>query len=747
MEEHPSNGRTTVHRACTLCEALCGLTFEVEGDRIVSVGPDHDDPISKGYVCPKGMAIAEVHDDPDRIREPLIRREDGTFAPVGWDEALDRAADGLRRVRERHGGDAIAAYIGNPSIHIHGALLLRGALMKALGTNNCFSASTQDTAPRFATSYFLYGNSLVLPVPDIDRTDYLLCLGANPVVSNGSVMSAPNLKSRLREIRARGGKLVVVDPRRTETARIADEHVPIVPGEDALFLFAMIRVLIDRGALDTAEIAAVASGWSDVAGRLARLDVAAAAQCCGVPSATIERLAIEFADASAPTAYSRVGVCNSRHGTLATYATDLLNIICGRLGKVGGAMFPTPAVDLATAAQQLGANGYAGWRSRVRGLPESFGDLPAAVMAEEMETEGAGQIRALLNFAGNPVLTVPNGRRLDRAVANLEFTVAIDVYMNETNRHADVILPAAWALAEEYVDVFFGAMAVRNFARFSPAVVDAAPGVRADWEILLALIERLGGGPTGEVWLDRAMKLFGIRWNPTAMADLMLRFGAHGDRMLPWSKGLSMKKLRAAPHGLDLGPMQPGVAGRVFHKDRKVHLDSPVLMEAFDDLLAAHRSGRDEGGLLLIGRRHLRSNNSWMHNVPSLMTGRDRCQLEIHPDDASAAGLEDGARATLESHVGKLDVTVSVTEDMMPGVVCLPHGYGHEAVADWLRVAGERPGVSVNDVVDDGEVEAVVGQSILNGVAVRVQRVTARLPADLGGGAVADAEPERAGAA
>lgn len=715
----------TVFRTCTLCEASCGLAFDVDGDRIVDVRPDPDDVLSHGYVCPKGVAIAALHDDPDRLRQPVRRQPDGSFAPIGWDEALDLIATRLRDVQRAHGRDAVALYVGNPVVHNPGVLLLRSALIATLGTKNCTSAGSQDTSPRFATSWHLYGSSVAIPVPDVDRTQYLLCLGANPVVSNGSFLTAPDMRGRLRAIQARGGRVVVVDPRATETAKLADEHVPIRPGGDAALLLSMVHVLGARGRVDRARIARVATGWDAVEALVREFAPARVAPHVGVPVATIERLALELADASSGSAYSRVGICNNAFGTVATWATDVLNLAAGKLGEVGGAMFPSPAIDVVQLMGMVGGDGQGRWTSRVRGLPETAGDLPAAILAEEMETPGPGQIRALLTFAGNPVLSTPNGRRLDAAIAKLDFVASIDLYVNETTRHADVILPPAWSLTEEHADLLMPNFAARNVARWSPAVVDKAPGERHDWEIVLDLVKRLGGGPTGTPWQDRIAAVaerFGWRWTPESLLRLAVRIGPYGDRFLPWSKGLTMKSLEEAPHGIDLGPLQPGIARRVQRRDGLAHLAAAPILADARRLAATLETVPSRDELLLIGRRDIRTNNSWMHNVPAMVSGRPRCILYVHPDDAARAGVSDGDVATLASRVHRGDVPIRVTDEVRPGVVSLPHGWGHAPSAAWQRTAGAHAGVSANDWSDDQLVEGVVGQSVLNGVPVTLHK-------------------------
>lgn len=715
----------TVFRTCTLCEAQCGLQIELDGDQILSVRGDESDVFSQGYVCPKGTALGEIHHDPDRLQQPLIRNSKGEFEVTDWDTALQFAAEGLSKVRAEHGGDALAAYIGNPIIHNPGAMLLRQALLKALGTKNSFSAGSQDTSPRFATSYYLYGTSLTTPVPDIDRTDFFFCLGANPVVSNGSAMTAPGIKQRLKALQARDGKLVVIDPRRTETAEMADEHLFIKPGSDVFLLLGMIKVILQRRALEP-EVLAKLEGWSELQPRLERLDLATAAERTSISEADITRLAEEFMNARSSSAYSRIGICNSQYGSLGTYATDLLNIVAGRLGEEGGYMFSTPAIDATRLLTMPGMDGHNRWQSRLRKLPETFGDLPSSVMAEEMETPGAGQIRGLLTFAGNPVSSVPNGPRLDQAISGLDFMVAVDLYVNETTRHANVILPPAWCLSEPYVDTFFGAMSVRNIGRSSPAVVSSPPDAKADWQILLGLIERLGGGPTGikaADWALRVAQTCGYRWQPETMINFLLRTGRHGDKYLPWSSGLNLKKLEEFPHGLDLGPLEVGIKHRVTHSHQRVNIAPPAFVDALDSVLqeAAHNvADKNTGDLYLIGRRDIRSNNSWMHNAPTLVKGKPRCVLYVHPDDASQRQLSDGDSVRMESRVHKGPIEIHVTDSVAPGVVCMPHGWGHQALAEHQKVAAQQPGPSMNDWTDDERVEAVVGQSILNGVPVQI---------------------------
>jgi len=558
-------------------------------------------------------------------------------------------------------------------------------------------------------------------VPDIDRTQYFLCVGANPWISNGSLMTAPDIRRRLRGIRQRRGRIVVIDPRRTETAREADEWIAIRPGGDAALLLALVKTLIDDGNMDEQRIEKMALGWAEIRQRLDAFTPERVAARIGVEAETIRRLAREFAGAPTSVVYSRVGVCNNRFGTIATWATDLLNLVAGRLGEVGGAMLPTPAVDLSSLLPYFN-DGHARWHSRVRKLPETLGELPSTVLAEEIETAGRGQVKALITYAGNPVLSVPNSQRLTRALSRLDFMVAIDLYVNETTRHADIILPPCWTMAEDHFDAFMPNFAVRNVARWCPAVFQRGPHQRADWEILLEIAERLGGGASGIGVIDKAIRVarkLGLHWTPRVVLDILLRLGPHGDRYLPWSKGLSLKRLMASEHGIDLGPLERGISRRVLHSDRHIRLAPEPILSTLAELEADIAT--TDNGLLLIGRRDLRSSNSWMHNVEALVSGHERCVLFVHPVDAERAGVKDGETAMLESRIHRGPVSICVTDEMMQGVVSLPHGWGHRDVGRWQKVAADHAGVSVNDWTDDGDVETVVGQSILNGISVQIK--------------------------
>ncbi|HEX6913179.1 MAG TPA: molybdopterin oxidoreductase family protein, partial [Longimicrobium sp.] len=710
---------TTRYRTCTLCEAMCGLALEVEGGRVVSVRGDADDPFSRGHICPKGVALADVHADPDRLRQPL-RRTPGGWKPVPWDEALDEAAERLRAVQRAHGRNAVAVYQGNPTVHNYGTMLYAPGFVRALGTRNRFSATSVDQLPHHLAAFWMFGHGLLLPVPDIDRTDFFLVLGANPAVSNGSLMSAPDAAGRIKAIRRRGGTVVVIDPRRTETAALADRHHFIRPGTDALLLLALLHVVFAEGLEKPGRLGDSIDGLDEVRHLAADFPPERAAPATGIAAEEIRALARAFAAAPSAACYGRCGVSTQAFGALSQWFINLLNLATGNLDRPGGAMFARPAVDVVGRSRP---GGYGRWKSRVRGLPEYGGELPVAVLAEEILTPGEGQVRALVTSAGNPVLSTPNGAQLDRALAGLELMVAVDFYLNETTRHAHLILPPTSPLEHDHYDLAFYALSVRNAAKYSPAVFPAPAGALHDWQIFLGLQRRLERGTRARLKHAALGRL-----KPHGMLDLGLRTGPYGAGLNPFGGGLSLRRLRRHPHGMDLGALHPALPARLFTPSGKIDAAPAPLLADLDRLRArlgeseAQGAAAADGGfdLLLIGRRQLRGNNSWMHNYPRLMKGRDRCTLLLHPADAAARGIADGEMVRVGSRAGSVEVPAELSDEVMPGVVSLPHGFGHGRPGIAMTVAAAHPGASANDVTDELLVDALGGNAALNGVPVRV---------------------------
>jgi anaerobic selenocysteine-containing dehydrogenase len=736
------------YRACTLCEATCGIVVETEGREVLSVRGDEEDPFSRGYICPKAYALKDLQSDPDRLRRPLQRTRGG-WREISWDAALAEAAESLLAVRSAHGPESLGIYLGNPSAHNLGSMLYGRVLIRALGSHQRFSATSVDQLPKMISSAALFGEQLLVPVPDVDRTAYLLMLGANPAVSNGSLMTAPAMPKRLRALRARGGKLVVVDPRRTETARLADEHLPIRPGTDALFLFALVHALFDERLVRLGGLEAIVNGVERVRELAQPFAPEAVAARVAIGAPTIRRIAREIAAAPSAACYGRIGTCTQEFGTLASWLVDVVNVLTGNLDRPGGAMFTNPAASFryGEAPAKKGKLPYARWRSRVRALPEFGGELPVVTLAEEITTPGEGRIRGLVTLSGNPVLSTPNGAELARALDDLEYMVSIDIYLNETTRHADLILPTTSPLEHENYDLLLYNLAIRNVAKYSPVTIEPEPDAKHDWQVLLALaaplmglagtdVESLDdtifarmvsqavgrpGTPAASVTPERALEFLGEKPGPDRILDLLLRAGVYGDGFDESREGLSLARLRAAEHGVDLGPLQPRLPAALATASGKIELAHELVTADVERLRRSLERPADP--LVLVGRRQLRSNNSWMHNVRSLMKGPERCTLLVHPADASRLGLVDGGAARVTSRVGSIDAPVAVSDEIMPGVVSLPHGWGHALEGAKLRIAAEKPGVPSNFLADPTAIDALSGNAVLNGIPVTVTPV------------------------
>jgi anaerobic selenocysteine-containing dehydrogenase len=746
----------TAYATCPLCEATCGLAIETDGEVVGRVRGDRDDVFSRGFICPKGGSIRALHEDPDRLRAPLVRR-DGRLEEASWDEAFAEIDRRLPPLLERHGRDAVAVYLGNPTVHSLALTLYSRVLLKALGTRNIYSASTVDQMPKQVAAGLMFGAMLTIPVPDVDRTSHLLILGANPLASNGSLMTAPDIRGRIRAIRERGGKVVVVDPRRSRTAEHADEHHFIRPGTDALLLFAMVATLFEEGLADPGGLDGFVTGIAEVE-RLARAfapeRVAAA---CGIEAPEIRRLARELAAAPAAAVYGRIGTCTQEFGTLASWLVDVLNVLTGNLDRPGGAMFPLAAAGQANSQGEPGrGRGVAlgRWKSRVRGLPEVFGELPVACLAEEIETPGEGQVRALVTIAGNPGVSTPNSGRLAAALESLDFMVSLDVYVNETTRHADVVLPGPTPLQRSAYDLAFYQLAVRNVANYSAAVLPPDPGSPDEWIALLRLtgvvtgqgpdadvgaiddfvaaeavrreVGRAGGRLAGRDPAEILAELEG-REGPERLLDLMLRAGPYGDRFAEDPDGLTLAALESAPHGIDLGALRPRIPEVLRTPSGRIELAPEPIVADVPRLEAAIDRGRN-GGMVLIGRRQLRSNNSWMHNLEPLVKGKERCTAHVHPDDARRLGLADGEPALLSSRAGAAEVPVKVTDAVMPGVVSVPHGWGHDVEGVRMAVAAAHAGTNSNLLTDEAAVDPLSGNAVLNGIPVELAPVRTAEP-------------------
>ncbi|WP_314617166.1 molybdopterin oxidoreductase family protein [Streptomyces stackebrandtii] len=729
----------TVLRICPLCEATCGLTLTLtpDGSRVTGARGDREDVFSQGFVCPKGAAFPEIDADPDRLRRPLVRK-DGRLQEASWAEAFDTIAARIRPLIEECGPDSVGIVLGNPNVHTIAGALYPPLLIGALRTRNLFTASTLDQMPKHVSSGLLFGDPFAVPVPDLDRTHHLLILGANPLDSNGSLCTAPDFPGRLKALRRRGGTLTVVDPRRTRTARVADRHVAIRPGADALLLAALVHTLFAEDLTDLGPLAAHVEGVEEVRAAVREFTPEAVAPACDVDAATIRTLARELAAAPSAAVYGRMGSSTVEYGTLGNWLVDVLNVLTGNLDRPGGALFPLSATAPAPRTPGPGRGFDLGRRhSRVSHHPEVKGELPLVALAEEIETPGDGRIRAVITVAANPVLSAPDGNRLDAALGSLDLMVAVDPYLNETTRHADVVLPPPPPSRSAHFDFAFNGFAVRDQARYTPAAVPLEADAMDECEIharLILAVSGMHGAPPSAVddlaidtTLAKAVTqehspaygadpkeyaagLTGAT-GPERRLDLMLRLGPYG---------LTLDELRARPHGIDLGPLKPRVQQVLKTRSGRIELLPAPIAADLPRLRAALHAVPAPGTLQLVGRRHLRSNNSWLHNTPALGGGSNRCTLQVHPEDAARLRLTDGAPARITGDGGSLDVPVEITDGVRPGVVSLPHGWGHDRPGTRLSVAAARPGVNVNQLLDGSRIDPLSGTAVLNGFPVEV---------------------------
>ncbi len=693
-------------RTCHICEANCGVLVEVEGREILSIKGNPDHVLSRGHICPKATAIADLQDDPDRLHRP-VKKVDGEWQEIGWDQAFAEIAGRLKQIKDDDGKPAM--YLGNPSAHDYGISTQIGTLRRAIGLKNLYSASTLDQIPHHVVQYRMYGHVSLAAVPDIDRCQYLVIIGGNPAASNGSIWTVPDFKKRVKEMQARDGQLVVIDPRRTETAKLADVHHFVKPGTDTALLIGILQSVFDAGLVDTSRLDALLDdSWDQVEPAMAGFDIGELAEYCGISVAIMQEIAAQLAADQPAAIYGRMGVSVCEFGTLNQWLIQLINIATGNLNREGGTMVPEPALDTIN----LVGRGSIRTAETNRGeMPCVMGELPTITFAEEMLREDEERIRALFVVTGNPVLSAPDGARLDRALEKLDLMVSFDMYVTATSRHADYILPPCGPLEKDHYPFFFGPLAIRNYASYSPAIFDIPEGEKADWEIIAELAR--------EILAQEGQDIPNIR-EPRDLLDNMLQSSP---------AGLTLEQVEAAPNGIDLGPLRECLGERLLTEDKKinaVHGDFLAELQHF----AASMQEEQDGTLRLIGRRHVRQNNSWLHNSKRLLKGPDRCTLMIHPDDAAARGLEEGDHATVTSRVNSVEIPIEITDDVMPGVVSIPHGFGHGRDGVQLSVAGEKPGVSLNDLTDPASYDRLSGNAVLNATPVQVEKVEALVAAE-----------------
>ncbi len=705
--------------ACNLCEAICGLEIRIENNQIRSIKGDKADPISKGHICPKAVALQDIYNDPDRLRTPS-KKTAGGWQEISWEQAYDEVSRKLKTIGRKHGKDAVAVYLGNPTVHNMEALMYGPMFFRTLRTKNRYSATSVDQLPEQLVSLLMFGHSLLIPLPDIDRTGFHIIFGANPLVSNGSLMTAPGIGKRLRGIRERGGKLVVVDPRKTETAGIADKHLFIKPGTDVFMLLAMLNTVFDEKLETLGAVEDFTIGLETIRDLVRGYTAEMAEAQTGVSAGDIRELVREFCRAPSASCYGRIGVSTQRYGSLTQWLITVFNIVTGNLDVPGGTMFSTPALDILNPPAK-GKKGFADNFTRVRKLPNFVGEFPVAALSEEILTPGDGQIRALITYSGNPVLSTPNGRQLDTALGELDFMVSIDIYLNETTRHADIILPPVMGLERPHYDLAFQALAIRNGARYSQPVFKPGRQQRTDKQIFTELAWRMQSGNLFAKMTGWVKKLFIQAMKSDWIINKRLKSGPYGQ-----SHGLNMKQLTKHPHGIDLGAMRPSLPERLFTPDKSIRLCPDEFVEHLKSVLEtrpglANPAEGSDFDLQLIGRRDPRSNNSWLHNSQRLVKGKNRCVALVHPDDARVRKLEDGDIAKVTSRVGSLAIPIHLSTEMMPGVISIPHGWGHDAAGIGLGIASRHAGVNANILTDEHFLDSVSANAALNGVPVSLK--------------------------
>ncbi|WP_201598749.1 molybdopterin oxidoreductase family protein [Psychrobacter vallis] len=709
MSSEPTQVNEQTHfRTCNLCEAMCGIVIKHDGEKVLSIKGDKDDPFSQGYICPKATALQDLHEDPDRLRGPVERMADGWKA-ISWPDALDKVAARIQSVQQKHGKNAFGVYLGNPNVHNMGGMLTIKQLLTSLKTRSRFSATSIDQLPHHIVSMHLFGHMLRIPVPDVNRTQYMLIIGGNPLASNGSIMTAPNMRQKLKDIKARDGKVVVIDPRRTETADIASEHHFIRPATDVLLLLAMVNEIYAQGyAKVNSRVAGLTPEIDRIASFAEGFTPESVADITGITAAEIKRIVKEFCEAESSVCYGRMGISVQEFGLLSQYLSMVINIITGRLDEVGGLMFPNPAVDVVNSS----GPGYLGKRhSRVSNLPDFNGEYPVVAMADEMLVEGEGQLKGFMSVAGNPVLSTPNGEKLDEALSGLEFMVSLDYFVTETSRHANIILPPVSPLERDHYDVTFNGFAVHNVAKYSPALFSKTDNEKHDWEIYLELADRLDKDAPEATQKERAAtKAFG----PKFLLEQGLKYGPYKD--------VTLDVLIDNPHGIDLGPLHRMLPEAIKHADKQINLNVDFY-EADLARVKEMMQQYDHQEILLIGRRHVRSNNSWLHNSYRLVKGKSRCTLMLHPETAAQHGITDGQDVKVTSRVGSVVIAAEVTDELMPGVVSIPHGFGHGRKGVKQKIAQAHAGVSVNDLTDDTLIDQLSGNAAVNGVPVQLEAI------------------------
>ena len=692
------------YRTCNLCEAMCGLEITYKEKKVISIVGDKKDPLSKGFICPKSLALKDLYEDPDRLKTPIKRTENG-WQEISWTEAFDEVEIQIKRIQEKYGNNAVATYQGNPNVHNVGSMLYGGPFLKSLKTKQKYSATSADQLPHHIASLKMFGHQMLIPIPDIERTDYLLILGANPGASNGSLLTAPGFPQKIKSIQKRGGKVINIDPRFTETSKISSQHLYINPGKDALFLLSLLHVIFDQGIEEKTHLSNYLKGLEEIKEIVKEYSPKKTALLIGIDSLEIQKIAKDFMNSKTAVCYGRMGVSTQEYGGICQWLINVLNIVTNNMDKVGGAMFTKPAIDL---VYMTGIQGKVGnfdrYRSRVHNLPEYSGELPVATLADEILTEGEGQIKMFICTAGNPVLSAPNGKKMEKALEKLDFMVSIDIYLNETSKYANIILPTTNGLETLHYDLVFHQLAIRNTAKLSEVLFEKDENQKHDWQILNELTERI---------TEKKNSL-----TPEMMLDNMFQYSPYKEA------NLSVNKLKENPNGIDLGSLQPLLIKRIFTVDKKINVSPKIFIDDLKrlnkELYKDTKEEETKYPFALIGRRHLRNNNSWMHNSKLLMKGKNRCTVLMSSKDANNLSITDHQKIKIISNVGSIELPVEISDEMKEGVLSIPHGFGHNRNGTKIKLAEENAGESINDLTDDNKIDKLTGNANFSGTRVKV---------------------------
>jgi anaerobic selenocysteine-containing dehydrogenase len=692
------------YRTCNLCEAMCGLEITYKEKKVISIVGDKKDPLSKGFICPKSLALKDLYEDPDRLKTPIKRTENG-WQEISWTEAFDEVEIQIKKIQEKYGNNAVATYQGNPNVHNVGSMLYGGPFLKSLKTKQKYSATSADQLPHHIASLKMFGHQMLIPIPDIERTDYLLILGANPGASNGSLLTAPGFPQKIKSIQKRGGKVINIDPRFTETSKISSQHLYINPGKDALFLLSLLHVIFDQGIEEKTHLSNYLKGLEEIKEIVKEYSPKKTALLIGIDSLEIQKIAKDFMNSKTAVCYGRMGVSTQEYGGICQWLINVLNIVTNNMDKVGGAMFTKPAIDL---VYMTGIQGKVGnfdrYRSRVHNLPEYSGELPVATLADEILTEGDGQIKMFICTAGNPVLSAPNGKKMEKALEKLDFMVSIDIYLNETSKYANIILPTTNGLETLHYDLVFHQLAIRNTAKLSEVLFEKDENQKHDWQILNELTERI---------TEKKNSL-----TPEMMLDNMFQYSPYKEA------NLSVNKLKENPNGIDLGSLQPLLIKRIFTVDKKINVSPQIFIDDLKrldkELYKDTKEEETKYPFALIGRRHLRNNNSWMHNSKLLMKGKNRCTVLMSSKDANNLSITDHQKIKIISNVGSIELPVEISDEMKEGVLSIPHGFGHNRNGTKIKLAEENAGESINDLTDDNKIDKLTGNANFSGTRVKV---------------------------